>query len=41
MSEQCRTPRNFLVVGGAGYIVSHMVQHLLAAGHRVVVAGNK
>jgi UDP-glucose 4-epimerase len=29
-----------LVVGGAGYIGSHMVQHLLAAGHAVVVADN-
>ncbi|MEG0635443.1 MAG: NAD-dependent epimerase/dehydratase family protein, partial [Pseudomonas sp.] len=28
----------FLVVGGAGYIGSHMVKHLLAAGHDVVVA---
>lgn len=29
-----------LVVGGAGYIGSHMVQHLLRAGHQVVVADN-
>ncbi|MBM3103842.1 UDP-glucose 4-epimerase GalE [Pseudomonas sp. V1] len=28
----------FLVVGGAGYIGSHMVKHLLLAGHEVVVA---
>lgn len=28
---------NLLVVGSAGYIGSHMVQHLLAAGHGVVV----
>lgn len=28
----------FLVVGGAGYIGSHMVKQLLAAGHEVVVA---
>lgn len=31
---------NLLVVGGAGYIGSHMVQHLLAAGHSVVVTDN-
>jgi UDP-glucose 4-epimerase len=29
-----------LVVGGAGYIGSNMVQHLLAIGHEVVVADN-
>lgn len=29
-----------LVVGGAGYIGSHMVKHLLGAGHEVVVADN-
>jgi len=29
-----------LVVGGAGYIGSHMVEHLTRAGHRVVVADN-
>lgn len=29
-----------LVIGGAGYIGSHMVQHLLAAGHGVVVVDN-
>ena len=29
---------NFLVVGGAGYIGSHMVKHLLWANHQVVVA---
>ncbi|MER2298687.1 MAG: NAD-dependent epimerase/dehydratase family protein, partial [Pseudomonas sp.] len=28
----------YLVVGGAGYIGSHMVKHLLHAGHEVVVA---
>lgn len=28
----------FLVIGGAGYIGSHMVKHLLDAGHEVVVA---
>ncbi|MCX2888143.1 UDP-glucose 4-epimerase GalE [Pseudomonas sp. DCB_BI] len=28
----------FLVVGGAGYIGSHMVKHLLGGGHEVVVA---
>ncbi len=31
---------NILVVGGAGYIGSHMVKHLLAGGHSVVVADN-
>jgi UDP-glucose 4-epimerase len=30
----------FLVVGGAGYIGSHMVKQLLAAGHDLVVADN-
>ena len=30
----------FLVVGGAGYIGSHMVKHLLDANHQVVVADN-
>ncbi len=30
----------FLVVGGAGYIGSHMLKHLLEAGHEVVVADN-
>jgi len=30
----------FLVVGGAGYIGSHMLKHLLEAGHAVVVADN-
>lgn len=30
----------FLVVGGAGYIGSHMVKHLLRAGHEWVVADN-
>ena len=30
----------FLVVGGAGYIGSHMVKHLLDAGHEVVIADN-
>lgn len=29
-----------LVVGGAGYIGSHMVQTLHKSGHAVVVAGN-
>lgn len=29
-----------LIVGGAGYIGSHMVQHLLSSGHEVVVADN-
>ena len=31
---------NFLVVGGAGYIGSHMVKQLLRTGHEVVVADN-
>lgn len=31
---------NFLVVGGAGYIGSHMVKQLLRAGHDLVVADN-
>lgn len=30
----------FLVVGGAGYIGSHMVKQLLRAGHELVVADN-
>ena len=30
----------FLVVGGAGYIGSHMVKHLRCAGHDVIVADN-
>jgi UDP-glucose 4-epimerase len=30
----------FLVVGGAGYIGSHMVKQLLRAGHDLVVADN-
>jgi UDP-glucose 4-epimerase len=30
----------FLVVGGAGYIGSHMVKQLLSAGHELVVADN-
>lgn len=28
---------NYLIVGGAGYIGSHMVKHLAANGHRVIV----
>jgi UDP-glucose 4-epimerase len=31
---------NFLIIGGAGYIGSHVVKELLAAGHRVVVLDN-
>ena len=31
---------NVLVAGGAGYIGSHAVKQLLAAGHRVAVADN-
>ncbi|MNO55622.1 UDP-glucose 4-epimerase [compost metagenome] len=30
----------FLVIGGAGYIGSHMVKQLLGAGHELVVADN-
>lgn len=32
--------QTILVIGGAGYIGSHMVQNLLCAGHSVVVADN-
>ena len=32
--------QKLLIVGGAGYIGSHMVKHLLAVGHDVVVADN-
>jgi UDP-glucose 4-epimerase len=32
--------QTILVVGGAGYIGSHMAQHLLASGHEVIVADN-
>ncbi|TSA03574.1 MAG: UDP-glucose 4-epimerase GalE [Methylococcus sp.] len=35
-----KDPKNILVVGGCGYIGSHMVKHLMAMGHRVVVADN-
>lgn len=28
---------NYLVIGGAGYIGSHMVKHLVAEGHQVVI----
>ena len=31
---------NILVVGGAGYIGSHMVKRLLHDGHHVIVADN-
>jgi UDP-glucose 4-epimerase len=31
---------NILVVGGAGYIGSHMVKHLIAKGHQVIVIDN-
>jgi len=32
--------QKILIIGGAGYIGSHMVQHLVAAGNEVVVADN-
>ena len=32
--------QTILVVGGAGYIGSHMVKYLARAGHRVVVLDN-
>ncbi len=35
-----RVPMNILVVGGAGYIGSHCVRQLLAAGHRPVILDN-
>jgi UDP-glucose 4-epimerase len=31
---------NILVVGGAGYIGSHMVKHLMGKGHQVIVVDN-
>ena len=31
---------NVLVAGGAGYIGSHAVKHLLEAGHRVLAVDN-
>jgi UDP-glucose 4-epimerase len=34
------TPKNVLVVGGAGYIGSHMVRELLDAGHRPIILDN-
>lgn len=34
------TPRHCLVTGGAGFIGSHLVDHLLARGDRVVVVDN-
>jgi UDP-glucose 4-epimerase len=34
------TNKNILVVGGAGYIGSHMVDYLLRAGHRPIVLDN-
>ena len=35
-----QTPLNVLVVGGAGYIGSHCVRQIIAAGHRPVVLDN-
>ena len=32
--------RTLIVVGGAGYIGSHMVKALAAGGHRVIVVDN-
>lgn len=35
-----KSPKNILVVGGAGYIGSHCVRQLAAAGARPVVLDN-
>ena len=34
------SPRPLLITGGAGYIGSHTVKHLLAQGERIVVLDN-
>lgn len=34
------TPWQILVCGGAGYVGSHCVRELLAAGHKVIVYDN-
>ena len=33
-------PRKILVTGGTGYIGSHTVVELMAAGHEVFIVGN-